>query len=963
MTTMLALTKQQGLRVCGWLAACALAAGAISAQTQAPSPRIRSEISVSDVTPVKNSPRPFADPRFDVGRMPADARLTGITLVFNRTAAQQADLQALLAAQQNPASPLFHKWLTPEQFGARFGMAQADLDKVEQWLQQQGFTIDEVGRAHGFIRFSGTANQVELAFQTQMHYYKGLEGVQHFSPSGPPTIPSAIAPVVETIRDLADLKPRSSHVPASRLPHPEYTFYGSNNQQYVLFAPGDIKVAYDINPLITGGYTGTGQTIAVMGQSEISATDITNFQDAAGLTEKTPNMILVPGTGSAAFSAGDEGESDLDVEWAGAIAPGAAIDFVYAGATSSGGVFDSLQYAIDSKLGTIITVSYGICEPLLGGSTLDTVLQEAQSQGQTVIASSGDYGSTTCWNQTSNTSTEWELAVSYPASSEYVTGVGGTEVSAADDVVGTYWGSAPTTGNEVALTTALSYIPEVAWNDDVQSGQSSPSQNGGLSAGGGGKSILYTSKPSWQTRVTGIPADNARYVPDVALYSSPDLPGYLYCTSDQSDWVQGQTGSCGSSQFFDSSLGYFTIAGGTSFAAPIFAGMVAIVNQKAGYNAGQGLLNPTLYTLASNPTTYASAFHDVTSGNNYCTAGTTYGYCSASGATEGYVAGTGYDLVTGLGSVDLNNLTVGWPASTSTLIGTMTGLSAATNSPTVNTPDNVTITVSSDDGTTVPTGTVSVSVNGAAATTYTLTSNGTYVDALTFTAAGSYSIVAQYSGDATHAASTGALTVTVGGTSSGSGTFTLTATNISVSQGSSGGSTVTVTPAGGYTGTVTFQLSTSSSDLQTYGCYDVTNAVVSGTSAAKTTVTVYTSATQCASIELAKRQTLHRFAGAGGVAASHQLLAPRGKTLPIGLAALASFLLLGLRRRTKWITILGCLLLLAGAGLAIGCGGGGNGGKTNNNYVPKGTYTLGVVGTDSLYSNITATTSFTLTVN
>ncbi len=106
---MLALTKQQGLRACGWLAACALAACAVTAQTQAPSPRIRSEISVSDVTPLKNSPRPFADARFDAGRMPADTRLTGITLVFNRTAAQQADLEALLAAQQNPASPLFHK--------------------------------------------------------------------------------------------------------------------------------------------------------------------------------------------------------------------------------------------------------------------------------------------------------------------------------------------------------------------------------------------------------------------------------------------------------------------------------------------------------------------------------------------------------------------------------------------------------------------------------------------------------------------------------------------------------------------------------------------------------------------------------------------------------------------------------------------------------------------------------------
>jgi subtilase family serine protease len=964
MTTMLALKKQQGLRVCGWLAACALAAGAASAQTQTPSPRIRSEVSMSDLTALKNSPRPSAV-RIDAGRMPADTRLTGITLVFNRTAAQQADLNALLAAQQNPASPLFHKWLTPEQFGARFGMAQADLDKVEQWLEQQGFTVDWVARGRDMIRFSGTANQVNLAFQTEMHYFKGPDSVQHIGPATALYLPSAIAPTVEAIHDLVDLRPRSTHSSVNRIAHPEYTL-NNNGTQYVLFAPGDIKVAYDVNSLITGGFTGTGQTIAVMGQSEISATDITNFQDAAGLTEKTPNMILVPATGTPAFSAGDEGESDLDVEWSGAMAPGATVDFVYTGNSgNSNGVFDSIAYAVDSQLGDIITVSYGSCETELALDAFDqeSTYQEAEAQGQSIIASSGDFGSTACYGFSNLTTTQQQaLAVSYPASSAYVTGIGGTEISSANDAVGTYWGSAAT--NSVTLTTALSYIPEIAWNDDAVAGQYAPSAGGGLSAGGGGVSTLYTSKPSWQTGVPGIPTDGKRDVPDVALYSSPDYPGYLFCSSDQSDWSSSQTGSCGNSEFYDSSSGYFTVAGGTSFAAPIFAGMVAIINQKAGYATGQGLLNPSLYTLASNSVTYASAFHDVTTGNNYCTAGTTYGYCSASGATEGYPAGTGYDLVTGLGSVDLANLANAWTASTSTLIGTTTVLSAATNSPTANVADNVTIAVSSDTGSTVPTGMVSVSVNGGTATSYTLTGNGTYVDALTFASAGSYTIVAQYAGDSTHAASTGALTVTVGGSSTGTGSITLAATSITVAQGSSGGSTVTVTPAGGYTGTVTFQVTTSSSELQTYGCYNVANATVSGTTAATTTVTVYTSASDCSSSGISKRATMHRFAGAG-VAASHEPPAPRGKTLPVGLAALAGVLLLGLRRRAKWITMVGCLLLLAGAGLAIGCGGGGSsgGGSTNNNYVPKGAYTLGVTGTDTVSTSITSSTTFTLTVD
>ncbi len=323
--------------------------------------------------------------------------------------------------------------------------------------------------------------------------------------------------------------------------------------------------------------------------------------------------------------------------------------------------------------------------------------------------------------------------------------------------------------------------------------------------------------------------------------------------------------------------------------------------------------------------------------------------------------------MTGLGSVDLTNLANAWTASSSTLIGTTTVVSAATNSPTANVADNVTIAVSSDMGSTVPTGTVSVSVNAGTATSYTLTANGTYVDALTFANAGSYTIVAQYAGDATHAASTSALTVTVGGGSTGTGSFTLAATNITVKQGSSGGSTVTVTPSTSpaYTGTVTFQVTTSSSELQTYGCYNVANATVSGTTPATTSVTLYTSASDCSSAGIAKRATMHRFAGAG-VAASHEPPAPRGKTLPVGLAALAGVLLLGLRRRAKWITMLGCVLLLAGAGLAIGCGGGGGssgGGSTSNNYVPKGSYTLSVTGTDTVTNSITNSTTFTLTVN
>ena len=180
MTTMLALPRQTRLRICGWIAVCAMTATAFGAQ--APTPRIQSEISSSAMTTLKGSLRPFAQARFDAGRMPSDARLNGMSIFFNRSAAQQADLEALLAAQQDPASPLFHQWLTPDQYAARFGMSQADIDKVEAWLQQQGFSIDSVARSRNMIRFSGTAGQAEQAFQTQMHYYS-VAGEKHFAPS------------------------------------------------------------------------------------------------------------------------------------------------------------------------------------------------------------------------------------------------------------------------------------------------------------------------------------------------------------------------------------------------------------------------------------------------------------------------------------------------------------------------------------------------------------------------------------------------------------------------------------------------------------------------------------------------------------------------------------------------------------------------------------------------------------
>ena len=935
------------------------------ATAQAPASRIAGDIASNERTALPNSLNPRANAKFDAGRLASTTRLEGVSIHFSRTQAQEAALHALIAEQQDPASPQYHQWLSPEQFAARFGISDADLDKVQGWLERQGFSIDSVNRSKNAIHFSGTVAQVESAFSTEIHSYNvpmttGVE--KHFSPSTPLSVPQAMAGVVQSVRNLDDFRPHTHLAKKNGQPKPKFTL-DSNGTQYLFFAPGDIQTVYDVNN-VKSSYTGTGQTITIVGQSQVSTTDLDAFWSAAGVTRQDPTMFLVPGSGNQTVVAdGDEAESDLDLEWSGAIANGASLDFVYTGNNSNYSAFDSIQYAIDQKIGTIISSSYGDCETDLGTQnvqTLESVLEQATAQGQTLMSAAGDDGSTDCFEDTNlnNTTEEEALAVDYPASSPNVTGVGGTEISQASTTYETagseYW-TAASTANPIVTSSALIYIPEQAWNEDPLCLQNATTASQVLCAGGGGASALFTTKPSWQAGVPGIPQDGKRDVPDLALAASIFNPGYLFCTSDPTFWdtTDGQTGSCASGSFFDSTDSFLTSAGGTSFATPIFAGMVALINQKQGYTTGQGLINPTLYTLASNSTTYASAFHDITSGSNACDA---TGYCSSQGES-GFSAGTGYDQATGLGSVDLFNLAAAWPTNTSStaaLIGTTTTVSAASTTPTINTSDTFTITVAPVTGTTIPTGTVTITVDTDTPVTGTLTSNGTYTYTTSFSTSGSHTVEVSYPSNAIYAGSTGSITVNVPVPVSGKGTFTLSATNITVAQGSVGSSTVTVTPAGGYTGTVEFSLSTTSTDLQNDTCPNLNNIGVSSTAAATGTLTIDTNAANCQATGAARKrsgQVIHA-AGLGS-----------GKTGPMtAIGVLAGLLLAGyLGRNSGKLRMLAGFILLATLGMAFtGCGGSSS---TSIPNAPKGTYTLTLTGTDVNTSTITATTTFTLTIN
>jgi subtilase family serine protease len=624
--------------------------------------RITSPINSNQIVTLQGNVHGLAQSQFDIGRTDGSKLMYGVSLVFHPSVAQQKDLHTLSAQQQDRSSPNYHKWLTPSQFADRFGMSRGDIARVRTWLESEGFVVTSIANSRNQISFQGTVAQVESAFAIEIHDYV-VDGETHYANSTEPSVPAALAGSVLAVGHLHNftLKPRAI---VRRLVAPEadphFTSYVSGSH---FVAPGDFATIYDVAALYNSGTDGTGEKIVLTGQSSINLSDISNFRSAAGLAAKVPTLLLEPGTGTSTRCSGDEGESDLDVEWSGAVAKNASITLVYAGLATGDtcssrqfGAFDALHYAIDQNLASVISNSYGNCESAVGLSFAQTMqgwVQQANLQGQTVISASGDDGAADCDYQVA--SATHGLAVDIPAAIPEVTGMGGTEFTG--DAEGTvtngnagatsYWSG--TTGGTDTISSALSYIPEDGWNDTTFN----LTQPGGTIGASGGGASIYFSKPTWQTGV-GVPNDGKRDVPDLALNASPDHDGYLFCSEDGPN--NGLVTTC-SVGFRDGTGGSLAVVGGTSAAAPTFAGIVALLNQYLG-SSGLGLINPTLYSLsASNPT----AFHDVTTGNNIvpCTQGTT-GCPTSAPFQYGFNAGIGYDQVTGLGSVDANALAVAW---------------------------------------------------------------------------------------------------------------------------------------------------------------------------------------------------------------------------------------------------------------------------------------------------------------
>ncbi len=873
--------------------------------------RITGTINSSQMVALPRSVNPKAKPRYDQGPVESSLQFGYVTLVVGPSPSQQIVLGQLLAQQQDRSSPYYHKWLTPEQYAARFGLNQNDVAKITGWLQSQGFTVISIPRGRNEVIFSGTAAQIQSAFNTEIHRYN-INGEKHVANSTAISVPASLNGVVTGIRGIADFHPKPMYVRPlssgkSHAPHPSYTTTIGTNTEYFV-APGDIATIYNLNPLYSAPtpIDGTGQQLAIIGQTDVYLADLVDFRTGFGLnpiTGCTTNAsgvvtacnstnfqyVLVPGITDPGTpsTCGDIFESDLDIEWSGAVAQNAQIVFVNAPATFSsdctsytnnGGVNVALAYAIQNAIAPVISMSYGSCEA--ESDSLETELQQANAEGITVMNSAGDTGSAGCDNGPPNNATnppfaaaEGGLAVSYPASSPEVTSVGGTSIPEAD-YTSTFWGSTNGTTGGSALTTLIGQ--EAAWNDDAafaQLCQGEPSNTfctvGGkpavsgwvditsaetaqediwISIGGGGVSNCFNEtaggictsgfpRPTWQQAITiptlTSPQSTYRFVPDVSLLASPDFPGYILCTPQEEVQGTGTASSCvnGIPTAVDT---YFSLVGGTSVSTPVFAGIVTLVNQYLG-SSGLGNINPTLYALAAAPSN--GAFHQITSGENdvYCQLNTPSGQpadviCPSTGTSAGIIGfrasnfdstgGTGYNLVTGLGSVDANKLAISWAASR-TGTTSVTILSSATSS---NAGSPVTFTATVTPSTSV--GAVSFStlnngvttVLGTAAvnTPYPPTTSGTVMFTTTSLPGGNNLVSATYEGDSSQNASPPSAATPVAVTD-----FSLSVTSnltpSSISAGQSAVATLTITPVNGSTETVNFTNSTNSPTSWTPG--------------------------------------------------------------------------------------------------------------------------------------------------
>lgn len=763
------------------------APGLLSAQTSSSqvANRLTQPIDESSLVPIKGTVRPLANAVNDRGAAPDSMPLERIQVVLQRSPAQESALKQLIHDEHTAGTASYHKWLTPEQFGRRFGPSDQDIATVESWLASKGFNVEKVNPGRQTLEMSGSVAQFRAAFHSQIHKYE-VNGGTHYANASDPQIPAALAPVFGGFVSLNNFRSKrmssvlghASYDPKTNNATPEWT-YGSG-PDFVL-APSDFAVQYDL-PAASSGINGSGQTIAIVNDSNIDISLVNAYRTLFNLPANPPQVIIdgndpgVDGINDPGGPNFDSIEAYLDVEEAGAVAPSATIDLVIGADTSlANGVILALQRAINSNIAPVMSISFGFgCEAVLGTSNqfFSSLLEQAAAQGITVMVATGDNAAAACDNDNTQYYAVGGAAVSGLASTPYGVAVGGTDFFYSDYASGgasasNYWNTA---SSQNPSTSLKAVIPEQPWNNSqfglnifsiyTDSGNTQTS----IAGGSGGESTVYA-KPTWQAG-NGVPADSHRDLPDVSVFAATGLNASYYpiCAAD---------GDCQPAS--GSNLVQITGVGGTSASAPAFAGIMALVNQEYGR---QGQADYVLYPLA---TQFPAAFHDVTHGTNSvpckfsASAASNTPDCISvtnplnvsdpnlgpategqigSGTTPEFNATAGYDLSTGLGTLDATQLIDYW--NSVTFGSTSVSLTSPTTGTSIAHGSSVTFSGSvTPTGSSTPTGDVAIETDssepGQQSQGFATLSSGAFSLSDTTLPGGTYNVWANYEGDGKNA--------------------------------------------------------------------------------------------------------------------------------------------------------------------------------------------------------------------
>jgi subtilase family serine protease len=797
------------------LAPAMLSAQATQAVTPPVANRLTQPVDENARVTLKGTVHPLANAANDRGAAPDSMPLDRIQILLQRSPAQESALKQLITDMHTPGTGSYHKWLTPDQFGKQFGPSDQDIATLEAWLQSKGFSVTKVNPGKQTLEVSGSVAQFRTAFSTQIHK-DSVNGETHYANASDPQIPAALAPVFGGFASLNNFRPkRQSHSlgkatydPKTNKATPQWTIGSASTGYSFVLSPADYAIQYDLQPLYAAGVNGTGQTIAIINDTNINVATVNQFRSLFNLPVNPPQVIIdgndpgIDGINNPDGPNGDSIEAYLDVEWSGAVAPNATVDLVIGADTAlQSGLVLAAEHAVFSNVAPVMSLSFGNCESLLGSGNQfwSGLWEQAAAQGITVMVSAGDAGSAGCDNDNRQFYAVGGQAVSGFASTPYNVAVGGTDFyyssfnqgsTAINSQLATYWNTTPS--NNTPTASILGVIPEQPWNDSQyglnllsiysESGNTETSIAGG--SGGASNCALGTGtasnggwaactggypKPAWQSG-TGVPADKVRDIPDVSLFAADGAGNasfYPEC------WQDGdcQPASSGSTV-------QLTAVGGTSASSPAFAGIMALVNQKYG---PQGQANFVLYPLAAQ---FPQAFHDVTVGTNSvpCAISPISPDCIAvanpvtvtdpalgqavegqigTGTTAEYNAGTGYDLATGLGTIDANQLVTNWNKVT------FGATSVALTSPTAGTtithgmPVTFTGTVTGT-GTTPPSGDVAIETDSTtplqAGQTFFTLANGAFTGSTSILPGGTYDVWANYGGDTANASAASAKT-------------------------------------------------------------------------------------------------------------------------------------------------------------------------------------------------------------